>query len=53
MPGYVWLPGLSEIRFGLLIDNLSALLLLLVSLLSLLIVIYSLGYMRKEAGKPR
>lgn len=53
VPGYVWLPGLSEIRFGLLIDNLSALLLLLVSLRSLLIVIYSLGYMREEAGKPR
>ncbi|MGQ0798044.1 MAG: hypothetical protein ACT4OI_09335, partial [Methanobacteriota archaeon] len=48
-----WIPGLEAIRMGLLIDNLSALMLLLVSFLSLLITVYSLGYMREEEGKPR
>ena len=46
-------PGLEAIRMGLLIDNLSALMLLLVSFLSLLITVYSLGYMHEEEGKPR
>lgn len=50
VPGYAWLPG---IEFNLLVDNLSALLLALVSFLSLLIAIYSVGYMREEEGKPR
>ncbi len=50
IPGYAWIPG---IEFNLLVDNLSALLLALVSFLSLLIVIYSVGYMRAEEGKPR
>jgi len=45
-----WIPG---IEIGLLIDNLSAILLLLVSFLCLLIAIYSVGYMHKEEGKPR
>ncbi len=45
-----WIPG---IEIGLLIDNLSALLLLLVSFLCLLIAIYSAGYMHDEEGKPR
>jgi NADH-quinone oxidoreductase subunit L len=48
-----WIPGLDAIRMGLLIDNLSALMLLLVSFLSLLIVVYSLGYMHEEEGKAR
>ncbi|MGQ0796577.1 MAG: NADH-quinone oxidoreductase subunit 5 family protein, partial [Methanobacteriota archaeon] len=48
-----WIPGLEAIRMGLLIDNLSALMLLLVSFLSLLIVVYSLGYMHEEEGKAR
>ncbi len=47
---FEWLPG---IEIGLLIDNLSALLLLLVSFLCLLIAIYSAGYMHDEEGKPR
>ncbi len=53
--GYVWLPSLpgSSIRISLLIDNLSALMLVLVSLLCLLIFVYSLGYMHDEEGKPR
>src|SRR5947208_4579974 len=53
--GYVWLPSIpgAEIRIGILIDNLSSLMLVLVSFLCLLIFIYSLGYMHEEEGKPR
>jgi len=57
--GYVWIPGIEglagsqAIHVGLLIDNLSALMLLLVSFLCLLIFVYSLGYMREEEGKHR
>src|SRR2546427_373494 len=53
--GYVWLPSIpgNEIRISILIDNLSALMLVLVSFLCLLIFIYSLGYMHEEEGKPR
>src|SRR5438876_3777134 len=53
--GYVWLPSLpgNEIRIALLIDNLSALMLVLVSFLCLLIFVYSLGYMHEEEGKAR
>src|SRR2546427_11944487 len=54
--GYVWLPGLlpeNSIKISLLIDNLSALMLVLVSFLCLLIFIYSLGYIHEEDGKPR
>src|SRR5438094_2141298 len=53
--GYVWLPSIpgNEIRISLLIDNLSSLMLVLVSFLCLLIFIYSLGYMHEEDGKGR
>src|SRR5437870_7378833 len=53
--GYVWLPSIpgNEIRISLLIDNLSSLILVLVSFLFLLLFIYSLGYMHEEEGKPR
>src|SRR2546430_3278227 len=54
--GYVWIPSLlpeDAIRISLLIDNLSALMLVLVSFLCLLIFVYSLGYMHEEDGKPR
>src|SRR5438876_726798 len=53
--GYVWLPSIggAEIRISILIDNLSSLMLVLVSFLCLLIFIYSLGYMHEEEGKPR
>lgn len=44
---------IGTIQLGLLIDNLSALLLALVSFLCLLIAIYSVGYMHEEEGKPR
>ncbi len=55
LDGYVWIPSLSgnEIRISLLIDNLSALMLVLVSFLCLLIFVYSLGYMHQEEGKAR
>src|SRR3972149_2898014 len=54
--GDVWLPSPlagTEIAISLQLDNLSALMLVLVSFLSMLIAIYSLGYMREEEGKPR
>src|SRR2546422_2364416 len=53
--GYIWLPSIpwNEIRISILIDNLSSLMLVLVSFLCLLIFIYSLGYMHEEEGKPR
>src|SRR5438132_3763659 len=54
--GYVWIPSLlpeNSIKISLLIDNLSALMLVLVSFLCLLIFIYSLGYVHEEESKPR
>src|SRR3989454_2750775 len=53
--GYVWLPSIpgAEIRIAILIDNLSSLMLVLLSFLCLLIFIYSLAYMHEEDGKPR
>ena len=48
--GFEWVPG---IRIALLVDNLSALMLVLVSFLSFLIALYSIGYMAHEDGKPR
>ena len=58
VPGVTWIPGDpvtgdGAIGMNLLIDNLSAVLLVLVSFLSLLIAIFSIGYMHEEAGKPR
>ena len=58
MEGFTWIPGdpatgEGAIGFALLIDNLSAFLLVLVSFLSMLIAIFSIGYMHEEAGKPR
>ncbi len=57
--GYVWLPGfqgglvVNNIHISLWLDNLSILMLLLVSFLCTLIFVYSVGYMHKEDGKPR
>jgi len=48
--GIEWIEGFE---FNLLIDNLSAWMLVLVSLLSTLIALYSIGYMKDEDGKPR
>src|SRR5205807_10630411 len=53
--GYVWLPSIpgNEIRISILIDNLSSLMLVLVSFLCLLIFVYSLGYMHEAEGRGR
>jgi len=56
---YTWVAGLGEgavtLQFGVLIDPLSALMLLIVSLISLLVHVFSLGYMNDEGetGLPR
>src|SRR3990172_8349271 len=58
--GYIWIPSIggngvsgNDIEITLLLDNLSSLMLVLVSFLCLLIFVYSLGYMHEEEGKPR
>ncbi|MEK6851383.1 MAG: NADH-quinone oxidoreductase subunit L [Candidatus Thermoplasmatota archaeon] len=48
--GIKWVEGFE---FNLLVDNLSVFMLTLVSLLSTLIALYSIGYMKDEEGKPR
>src|SRR5256886_1143127 len=56
IPGYVCIPSLlpeTSIKISLLIDNLSSLMLVLVSFLCLLIFVYSLGYMHEDDGKAR
>jgi NADH-quinone oxidoreductase subunit L len=51
---FEWLGSSApDIKFGLLIDNLSVLMMTLVSFLSLLIAIYSIGYMAEDPSKPR
>ncbi|MFC6975724.1 NADH-quinone oxidoreductase subunit L [Halomicroarcula sp. GCM10025709] len=54
---YTWVAGVESIqlRFGLLIDPLSALMLLIVCLIAFLVHIFSLGYMNDEGetGLPR
>ena len=47
---YNWV---GPVEFGLLIDNVSALMMVLVSFLCLVIGIYSLGYMAKDKSKTR
>jgi NADH-quinone oxidoreductase subunit L len=56
---YTWAAGASEetvsLTFGLLLDPLAAMMLLIVSLVSLLVHVFSLGYMNDEGetGLPR
>ncbi|MGM0592090.1 MAG: NADH-quinone oxidoreductase subunit L [Halobacteriota archaeon] len=54
---YVWAEGIDavDLTFGLLIDPLSALMLVIVSLIAFLVHIFSLGYMNDEGetGLPR
>ncbi len=54
-PAFAWLvlPGLIEAPIGLLLDDLSKLMLLVVTGIGLLVHVYSLGYMRTDAGKSR
>src|SRR3989304_1824377 len=58
--GYIWIPSIggngvagNDIEITILLDNLSSLMLVLVSFLCLLIFVYSLGYMHEEEGKHR
>ena len=54
---YTWVAGVGSVslRFGLLLDPLSALMLLIVTLIAFLVHIFSLGYMNDEGetGLPR
>ncbi|MBM3327540.1 MAG: NADH-quinone oxidoreductase subunit L [Calditrichaeota bacterium] len=51
---YVWLAaGELKIPFGLLLDPLSGVMILIVTGVSFLIHIYSIGYMHKDPGYPR
>jgi NADH-quinone oxidoreductase subunit L len=56
---YTWVSpetaGVPELTFGILIDHLSALMLIIVSLVALLVHVFSLGYMNDEdeTGLPR
>jgi len=56
---YTWVAGLADsavtLRLGVLVDPLTALMLLIVSLISLLVHVFSLGYMNDEGetGLPR
>ncbi len=55
---YTWTPGMGEaldLSFGILVDPLSAYMLLIVSLISFLVHVFSLGYMNDEGetGLPR
>src|SRR5438270_6237904 len=54
-PEFNWIniPGLFAVPIGFVLDELSRMMLLLVSGVGALIHIYSLGYMRNDAGKSR
>ena len=47
---YEWIPG---IEFGILIDNVSAVMLFVISFIGFLIMLYSLGYMHEDESKQR
>jgi len=56
IPLFTWVPGENGgagIGFGLRLDTLSLLMMVVVSFLSTLIATYSIGYMKHEEGKPR
>src|SRR5207302_7831434 len=54
-PAFTWIDisGVFQVPLGLVLDNLSKTMLVLVSGVGLLIHIYSLGYMRDDEGKSR
>jgi NADH-quinone oxidoreductase subunit L len=52
-PNWIDIPGVFHVPFGFIVDNLSKTMLVLVSGVGALIHIYSLGYMRDDAGKSR
>jgi len=47
------LPGLPGLPLRLLVDPLAAVLLVVVAVVSLLVLVYAVGYMRGEGGQPR
>jgi len=55
VPEYAWIdiPGIFRVPFGMVLDNLSKTMLLIVTFVGALIHIYSLGYMRDDEGKSR
>ena len=50
--GWEWVEG-TGLEIGMLIDNLTALMLIVVSFISLMVVIYSVGYMKGDEGLNR
>ena len=52
-PKWIDIPGVFQVPLGLILDNLSKTMLVLVSGVGTLIHIYSLGYMRDDEGKSR
>ncbi len=54
-PSYSWiaLPGVFEISIGLMVDDLSRLMVVIVGVVGSLVHIYSLGYMATDPGKSR
>jgi NADH-quinone oxidoreductase subunit L len=51
---YRWIPaGAFQIGFGLLLDNLSAVMLLVVTTVGMLVHVYSIGYMAHDANRYR
>ena len=55
VPEYTWIdvPGVFRVPLGMVLDNLSKTMLLVVTFVGALIHIYSLGYMQGDAGKSR
>src|SRR5918999_1518291 len=52
--GYVWIPaGGFEVPFGLAVDQLTAVLLIVVTTVGMLVHVYSIGYMAHEPGRWR
>ncbi|MDI9643618.1 MAG: NADH-quinone oxidoreductase subunit L [Candidatus Verstraetearchaeota archaeon] len=52
--GFAWWPiPVSPLNFGLIIDPLSVLMGSIVSFISLIVFLYSIGYMKQEEGAPR
>src|SRR4051794_30005302 len=54
-PSFTWIeiPGIFTVSLGLTVDNLSKVMLLVVTFVGSLIHIYSLGYMSEDKGKAR
>ncbi len=55
IPGFKWLfiDGVIDIRLGIIMDSLTAIMLLVVTIVSLMVQIYSQGYMHNDPGYHR